>query len=192
MKALAAAVEALARVFLAVVFPTRFTGLEHVPEEGAFILCANHVSALDPVVILLRLRRNIHFMAKKELFENKFVASALRSKGAFPVDRGHADLGAIRESLRVLREGEGLGIFPQGTRSEENEHMEMHSGAAMIAQRSGAPVIPVYIDGPYRKFRKTAVRVGQPVELGVFGGKRDSETIRKVTREIDRSIWSMK
>ena len=192
MKALVAVAEVLARALLAIVYPTRFTGLDHVPGEGAFILCANHVSALDPVIILLRLRRKIHFMAKKELFANKLVASALKIEGAFPVDRGHADLSAIRESMRVLREGEGLGIFPQGTRSEGNEHLQMHSGTAMIAQRSGAPIIPVFIEGPYRKFRKTDVKVGEAIELSEYEGKCDSQTIQKVTEEIDRSIWSMK
>lgn len=191
MKRFVRALKFVLRVYYALVYPVRFQGAENIPAEGAFILCSNHVSARDPIIMLLHLRRDICFMAKKELFKIKFVAAALIEAGAFPVDRGRADLAAIRTSLKVLGSGGGLGIFPQGTRSADNAHTQMHSGAAMIAQRTGAPVIPAYIDGPYRPFRRLDIVFGAQVNTDEFGRKTDSETIARVTDRIEDAIWAL-
>lgn len=191
MKLLVAFIKAMVSAYYAVIYPVRLVGEENIP-AGAVILCANHISSRDPILLLLRLRRKITFMAKKELFKVKLVGAVLREAGAFPVDRGRADLSAIRESMRVLKEGGVLGIFPQGTRSAENERTEMHGGAALIEQRSKAPVVPVYIDGPYRKFRRTYIYIGRPIDLSDFGTRSDGVTIGQVTGEIDGAIWALK
>lgn len=183
---------AIFRVYCGIVHPVRISGRENLPEEGGFMLCANHISFLDPVVTILYVKRHIRFMGKKELFKNKIVAGVLDAVGAFPVDRGHADLAAIREAIKTLKDGKCLGIFPQGTRSAGNERMEMHGGAALIVQRTGSPVIPMYIDGPYKLFRRTDVRIGRPIDLSEFGKKADAETIAKITAAIDGAIWAMK
>ena len=180
------------RIYCGIVHPVRVSGKENLPEEGGFMLCANHISFLDPVVTVLYVKRHIRFMGKKELFKNKIVAGVLSAVGAFPVDRGHADLAAIREAIKTLKDGKCLGIFPQGTRSSDNERTEMHGGAALIVQRTGSPVIPMYIDGPYKYFRRTDVRIGKPIDLSEFGKKADAETIAKITAAIDGGIWSMK
>jgi len=191
MKLLVALIKALVGAYYAVVYPVRLIGEENIP-AGAVILCANHISSRDPILLLLRLRRRITFMAKKELFKIKLVGAVLREAGAFPVDRGRADLSAIRESMRVLKGGGVLGIFPQGTRSASNERTEMHGGAALIEQRSKAPVVPVYIDGPYRPFRRTNIYIGRPVDLSGFGTRSDGATIGAVTGQIDGAIWALK
>jgi 1-acyl-sn-glycerol-3-phosphate acyltransferase len=191
MKLLVAFIEAVVSAYYAILYPVRLIGEDNIP-AGAVILCANHISSRDPILLLLRLRRKITFMAKKELFKLKLVGAVLREAGAFPVDRGHADLSAIRESMRILKEGGVLGIFPQGTRSAENERTEMHGGAALIEQRSMAPVVPVYIDGPYRKFRRTNIYIGRPIDLSGFGTRSDGVTIGQVTGEIDGAIWALK
>lgn len=180
------------RIYCGIVRPVRITGEENIPAEGGFMLCPNHVSFLDPVVCVLYLKRKIRFMGKQELFRSRLVAGVLRDVGAFPVDRGHADLAAVRAAIKTLTSGQGLGIFPQGTRSAENQHTQMHSGAALIVQRTGAPVIPMYIDGPYRFFRKTDIRIGAPIDLGEFGRKCDAQTIAQITDRIDGAIWSLK
>ena len=112
--------------------------------------------------------------------------------GAFPVARGQADLGAIREGVKTLKAGEGLGVFPQGTRSADNAHLQMHNGTALLTQQTGAPVIPVFIDGPYRKFHVTNIYIGKPLNLSEYAGKRDSETLARITECVDRGIWSLK
>ena len=180
------------RIYCGIVHPVRVTGRENLPKEGGFMLCVNHISFLDPVITVLYVKRHIRFMGKKELFKNKIVAGVLNEVGAFPVDRGHADLAAIREAIKTLTTGQCLGIFPQGTRSAENEHTQLHGGAALIVQRTGSPVIPMYIDGPYKYFRKTDVRIGRPIDLSAFGKKADAQTIAQVTEAIDNSIWALK
>ena len=131
-------------------------------------------------------------MAKAELFRFKPLAFIIRQFGGFPVDRGHSDLNAVRTALNVIREGQGLGMFPQGTRSRDNTPTPMLSGASMIALRAGAPVIPTYIDGPYRLFRKTRVSFGKPVDLSDFGRRVDSQTLDAATRRIEAAVWSLK
>lgn len=191
MKLLVDFIKALFSAYYAVVYPIRLIGEENIP-PGAVILCANHISSRDPILLLLRLKRKITFMAKKELFHVKLVGAVLREAGAFPVDRGRADLSAIRESIRVLSAGGALGIFPQGTRSADNERTEMHGGAALLEQRSKAPVVPVYIDGPYRRFRRTNIYIGRPIDLSSFGTRSDGATIGAVTGQIDGAIWALK
>lgn len=180
------------RIYCGIVRPVRITGEENIPAEGGFMLCPNHVSFLDPVMCILYLKRKIRFMGKMELFKYKLVAGVLRDVGAFPVDRGHADLTAVREAIKTLTSGQGLGIFPQGTRSADNQHTQMHGGAALIVQRTGSPVIPMYIDGPYKYFRKTNIRIGTPIDLSEFGRKCDAQTIVQVTDRIDGAIWALK
>lgn len=191
MKALVWLIKLVLRTYYGIVYPIRFIDYDHIPAEGPFILCSNHIAARDPLILILRIKRRMKFMAKKELFNNKLVGAVLAEGGAFPVDRGRADLSAVRESLRVLKSGDGLGIFPQGTRSQTNEHTQMHGGAALIAQRTGAPVIPAFIDGPYRPFHRTNIYLGTPVELSEFGTKSDSATISSVTDRIDGAIWAL-
>ena len=177
------------RLFL----PFRVEGLENVPREGGFILVSNHISARDPIYLSACCRtRALHFMAKAELFRFKPLAFVIRKLGAFPVDRGHSDLNAVRTALNVIREGHGLGMFPQGTRSRDNTPTPMLSGASMIALRAGAPVIPAFIDGPYRPFRRTRVCFGAPIDLSGFGRRMDSQTLDAATRRIEAAVWNLK
>ena len=192
MKILAAIVQVAMRIYYGLVYPVRIIGGENSPAEGGFLLCPNHISARDPMVIMMHVRRKVRFMAKKELFDNWLIGGLLRAVGAFPVARGQADLGAIREGVKTLKAGDGLGIFPQGTRSADNEHLQMHNGTALLTQQTGAPVIPVFIDGPYRKFHVTNIYIGKPLNLSEYAGKRDSETLARITECVDRGIWSLK
>lgn len=192
MKVFVAVLKAIIRVALGIVNPVRFVGQENIPAEGAFIICANHISMRDPIIMVLRLKRQISFMAKKELFECRLFARVLGEVGAFPVDRGKSDLNAMRTAFRILKEGGALGIFPQGTRSADGENAPMHSGTALIAQRSGAPVIPAYVDGPYKLFRPTEIRIGAAIDLSEFERKTDANTISQVTARIEDAIWSLK
>ena len=177
----------------AVLYPARVDGVENIPEEGAFILCSNHCSNRDPFYLAIRSKkRYFHFMAKVQLFRFKPLAAVVTALGAFPVDRGHSDLSAIRTALGLLREGHGLAVFPQGTRIKDNSPAPMLEGVSMIALRSGAPVIPAYIGGPYRLFRKTQVSFGPPVSFEGLGRRVDSDTLDKATRRIEAAVWGLK
>jgi len=183
----------IARPFYNIVFPARVEGLENLPEEGGCIVCANHLHARDPFYLAVRVRRRmLHYMAKAELFKWKPLAWIMRALEAFPVDRGHNDLNAVRTAMKLLADGHMLGVFPQGTRSKENERLPMLSGISLIALRAGKPVIPVYIGGPYRLFRRTPVRFGKPVDLSDFGRRVDGETLNAATRRIEDAVWRLK
>ena len=184
---------AVARPFYNIVFPAEVEGLENVPAEGGALLCANHCSNRDPFYLAIRIRnRYLHFMAKIELFKFKPVAMFVSGLMAFPVDRGHNDLNAVRTALKLLADGHILGVFPQGTRSLDNSRLPMLNGVSMIALRAQKPVIPVYIDGPYRPFRRMKVRFGKPVDLSDFGRKMDGETLKAATQRIEDAVWGMK
>ena len=184
---------AVARPFFWVLHPAKVEGLENIPAEGACILCANHCSNRDPFYLALQVRnRYLHFMAKVELFRFPPLAMFMRGLMAFPVDRGHNDLNAVRTSLKLLADGHILGLFPQGTRSRDNTPTPMLNGVAMIALRAQKPVIPVYIGGPYRLFRRTPLRFGKPVDLSDFGRRMDSETLTAATHRIEEAVWSMR
>jgi len=169
-------------------------GLENLPAEGGFVLCANHLSALDPICIASRMPRktNLSFLAKKELFGNKFLKLLIDALGAIPVDRGGADMAAIRASMQSLKDGKCLIIFPQGTRSRDNTPTPMLSGASMIALRGGVPVIPCYIDGPYKLFRRIEIRFGKAIDFSDFGRKCDAATLEEATRRIEAAVWGLK
>ena len=181
----------IVRAYYFLVWGIRATGAENVAAPGGYILCANHVNARDPFVLATCVRRRLRFMAKAELFQNRVVGGFISAIGAFPIRRGESDLGAVRESLKILKEGHVLGIFPQGTRSRDNRHTHMEPGVAMIALRAGAKVVPAYIDGPYRLFRRTRVFFGAPVSLDDLGRRFDRPTIDAATARIEEAIWAL-
>lgn len=181
------------RPWYAVFLPAEVDGTENIPAEGGFILCCNHVSARDPIYLAVRCRtRMLHFMGKEELFRNPLLGWVLRKLEAFPVSRGQSDLNSVRNALGLIKDGHGLALFPQGTRSRDNSRTPMLSGTAMIALRAGCPVIPAFIGGPYRLFRKTQVSFGAPVDLSDFGRRADKLTLDAATRRIEDAVWSLK
>ena len=121
------------RVFSLVTHPVKVVGAENIPETGKAILCANHQSFQDPLLLATYLKRPMHFMAKKELFQNKLLAKIMDGLGAYPVARGENDLTAIRTSFKLLSEEKMLGIFPEGKRFHDGEMHALQSGVSMIA-----------------------------------------------------------
>lgn len=148
-------------------FRINITGKENMP-EGACLVCANHTSAIDPVVLAVGVghRVQFRFMAKQELFKNKLFAWFLNKIGIIPVNRETVDLATIRSSLKVLKGGERLMMFPEGTRiREENASSEnVKMGAGMLATRADVPIVPVYISGNKGVFRKTYIVIGKPMQ----------------------------
>lgn len=185
-------VRGLLRGVYAVFLPGRTYGLENLPEEGGYVLCVNHIHARDPFFVAVRVGRRLSFLAKKELFVNKLVGGFIAAVGGISVDRGKADLSAMRASIAVVKGGGALGIFPQGTRSRDNSRTPMLTGASMIALRCGAPVLPAFIDGPYRLFRRTDVYFGAPIDFSSIGTRIDANALQAATDLIDGAVWSLK
>ena len=126
-------------------FPLKVQGKENVPAKGACLFASNHLSYLDPMIIGGCFPRYISYLAKDSLFKNKVFAFFLNGVGAFPVKRESADTGAIKEALKRLKAGCPLVLFPEGTRLTPQK--EIHPGVALIAVKSGVPVVPVYLKG---------------------------------------------
>ncbi len=139
---------------------------QKMPPEGPVIVAANHEGMLDMFMIGYRIKRYIKWMAKEELFKNKLVAKFISSCGAYPVKRSTKDFVAAKTTLELLRQGEAVGIFPQGTRSKGRgrEHKAKY-GVAKFAAESGAVIQPVAIWGKIRLFGRVYVRFGDPYRL---------------------------
>jgi 1-acyl-sn-glycerol-3-phosphate acyltransferase len=143
-------------------------GAERMPAAGAAIIVANHESIWDPFVLAVATRREIHYMAKAELFRVRPLAVLLRSLNAFSVERGSGDRAALGEAAQRLQRGELLGIFPQGTSKPERQN-GWHRGAARLALVTGVPVIPVRLAGtrPLPLPTQIRIRVGRPIQVSV-------------------------
>jgi 1-acyl-sn-glycerol-3-phosphate acyltransferase len=136
---------ALCRFLLFFIWRWDVEGLENFPSEGPVIVVANHVSYWDPVLIGSALPRQVFFMAKKELFSIPVLGFSLKSWGVFPVDRSRPDRGAIKRALDLLKQGQVVVVFPEGTRSKTGSLLPPSTGAAYFATRTGAPVCPAAI-----------------------------------------------
>lgn len=181
----------LVRGFFALFYPIRAKGAENMPGQGPVLLCANHESLTDPVAIVCALNRPVRFMAKKEVMDVPVLGALLRALGAFAVERGSGDLAAVRSALAILKEGHALGIFPQGSRSWKSGG-DFQNGAALIAFRSGAPVVPVYIHGRARLFRPLRLTFGPPVDLGGQGDRVNSQALAQATARIQAAVYALK
>jgi len=166
-------------------FFVRVEGKENMP-KGACVIMGNHRAWLDPFLIAFCARdREIRFMGKKELWGNKLFAWVAKQVRGVPVDRGNADMASIRMSMTVLKAGHTLGIFPEGTRTKGDGMMPLQGGAALLALRSKCDVVPVYIDGDYRLFRRVVVRVGKPVQMDdLLAGRINKDTCEVLTERI--------
>jgi len=146
-------------------------GRENVPAKGGFILAGNHVSYLDPPAVGSACPRGVHFMARHDLFKIPVLGWWLRSVGVFEVKRESADVSAIKQAIRCLRSSKGLALFPQGRRSGiENLEQDIQAGIGFIAQKSGVPVVPVFVKGTEKALPKGA-GFFRPAKITVRFGK---------------------
>ena len=145
-------------------FHIEFHGQENQPQNRGYILCCNHRSALDPVLIAQKINKPIRYMAKMELFQNPFIGFIIRHLGAFPVARGKGDTSAIDTAVETVKSGRVLGLFPEGTRSHDDQLLRFKSGAAVIASQSGGDLLPAAIWYEGKKFRsRVVIRYGKPI-----------------------------
>lgn len=182
---------------LRLIFRVRWKNRSNEParETGPYIVCANHQTALDVIFLAVALRRQQpHFMAKAELFKVPFLGWLVRKLGAFPVSRGTGDVGAVKHAIRLLKSEHSVGVFPQGTRcaGRELRDCNVKAGAGMIAARTGAQVLPVYIKMKGRRWRflrPVTVIVGKPIPFADFGYNPEAAgEYARITGEIYEQI----
>lgn len=181
-------------------FGFRVDGREHEPATGPLVVVSNHRSVLDPLVVGSALRRRVRFMAKEELFRVPVLRWWVAACGAFPVRRGEADRQALRTALKILADGGVLVMFPEGTRAIGRELRPPEPGAALLALRAGAALLPVAITGTDEVLPRGAhrlrrspirVRIGEPIPVpgvdgdGVRAGREEINSLgRRYMAEI--------
>ena len=185
-------INAIVRPLFYLIFTYKFINAQNIPESGALIVCANHLNALDPLFIEMAMRpRHVSFLAKMELFKNAFLAKLFTAYKMIPIDRDKPDLSSIKSVLSVLKKGNIIGIFPEGTRSRTGEMLEPKDGAAMFAVKTGTPVLPARIEWIKRKFYfpKVVVRFGEVFECKELGiDLSEKSALSSVSREIMKRI----
>lgn len=157
--------KALCTAVLKPFYRIKVLGRENFPQNQGVLLCTNHIDNLDPPVVGLTAPRPVHFMAKEELFQLPILKSVLPNVNAFPVKRGLSDRQAIRKALELLRSGQVVGMFPEGTRSKTGELGKGLTGAGFFALKGNALVMPCAIVGPYRPFKQLKVVYGEPIDM---------------------------
>ncbi len=195
------ALRAVLVLLLRFAFRMEVKGAENIPKRGGVIMAPNHRSLIDHPVVGCITKRQVWFMGKEELFKSPMAARLLRALGAFPVRRGRPDRASLQRGLELLRDGEVVGIYPEGTRRPENRFEQLEEGFAYIAMKSAAPIVPVAISGTEAvfprgrklpKFVKIRVVIGEPFRLGeMASGVLPRGRIREATAEAQRRLAAL-
>ncbi|MBR3570035.1 MAG: 1-acyl-sn-glycerol-3-phosphate acyltransferase [Oscillibacter sp.] len=188
----------LIKIYLFIVHPVKVEGLQNLPWHNV-LLCPNHSSDWDPLIIAVHLPVNyrLHAMAKAELFENPILGWILRTLGVFPVRRGGADINAVKTAIQILRDGDNLMIFPEGTTIRNGVgYMDglppkAKSGAVMIGSRTDATLIPVFVDGPKKPFRRTRLIFGKPYPFKPAGRRATAEETQLAADEMLAQAYAL-
>ena len=177
------------RILLFLLTRWQVRGRENVPAQGPLLVVANHLNLTDPPLLGVSLDRNVIFMAKEELFRSRFSGYFIRNFGAFPVYRGRLDRQALLQADKILARGLALLMFPEGRRSKNAQLQSAFPGTALIARRSGTPILPVGITGT-EKIRgitwllhrpRITVNIGHPFYLPVVSGKLTKAKLTELT-----------
>ena len=188
------------RLYTTIMHDFKAYGAELVPDSGGVLIVSNHQSYIDPVLLGTAIKnRPLSYLAKSELFENRYFGFMIRNMNAFPVRQGAGDVGAVKETIRRLQEGHALNVFPEGSRTPDGELQPMQSGIGLIVRRAGVPVVPAAIVGSYEAFprhakfpRRRPVRLqfGPPMHLADLKAaeivKRIGDTIRELFEDLRR------
>lgn len=179
------------------IYRIKATGTENVPADRGIIVCANHTSFSDVIIISSATKVQIKYMAKKELFAVPIVGPLVRSLGAYPVDRKGGDVAALRKTVALIEEGNAVGIFPQGTRHPgvDPKETSVQHGVGLIAYRAKCDIVPVYIKTKKhhtRPFGKTRIHFGEPIPFADLGfEKGGKEEYKKASEYIFDKICSI-
>ncbi|MBQ8526290.1 MAG: 1-acyl-sn-glycerol-3-phosphate acyltransferase [Clostridia bacterium] len=175
----------LVKGFMKLIFRIEVRGKENFPLDGGCMVCANHLSMWDPVLLMCFMPRMISFVAKEELKRVPYIGGVLKSVDTIFIKRNSSDLSAIKASMKAIEEGKVVGIFPTGTREKTNPDAKPKSGAALIASKTGAKVIPVGINATYKLFSRIVVTIGEPVDYAEYKGRKmNSEQLENMVCEI--------
>lgn len=182
----------LVRIFMHLIFRVKVVNKERFPMEGPVIVSINHTSYWDVPLVASFMPRKLHYMAKRDLFDIPILGRFIRFVGAFPVSRGKGDIGAIRTALTALSEDKVIAIFPEGRRVLAGMSHSAKPGVALIAEKSGAPILPVAIGGKYRLFAKIPIVIGEPIWVNSpETGHLSTEDLKKISTQLVQTILDL-
>ena len=189
------------RVIAIIYIRLQAISVENIPEEGGVILAPNHPSDLDSFILGIAINRQLHTMGKEELFKKRFAGYIFRKLNAFPVKRGEVDREAVRTAIKILKEGNVIDMYPEGTVSLDGSLQEAKQGTAFIALQAEAAVVPVAIIGSFnvmskgQRFprpHKVILKFGKPLYFDEYYGKPyDKETLKIITDKIMDEIKTL-
>lgn len=178
-------------IWCKIYYRAEIIGLENVPKEGPLIFCGNHRTYLDPPLMLATAKRDMRFLAKEELYKNKFLKFLGWVFQAIPVRRNEKDVSAVKTSLKALKSGQCIALFPEGTRNGLEKGEKVKDGVSFFAVRSGAKVVPCGIKGGTKENRKATITYGKPLDYSEYKNVKDKETLDKITEEIMNNIMEL-
>jgi len=171
---------------------TKFIGTENIPKNGSFIMASNHLSNLDPFIVGISCRKRFSYIAKDSLFKNKIQGFLLHHVGAFPIRRDTSDFRALRETIKRLKQGCPIILFPEGTRGASRRKKTIQSGVGLIALKSKKPVLPVFIKGSDSvlppggkrlKRSQVTVKIGKPLQF------TEKKSYNEIAQEIMDNVY---
>lgn len=183
----------IARLVGTVSFRLRWEGSEHFPKTGGALICSNHQSYFDPILVGLTCNRRMNYLARETLFQSPVLAPLIRYLDAIPIDREGGGLAGLKETLRRLKAGEQVLIFPEGTRTSDGEVLPLKPGFCAVARRSKTPLVPVGVDGAYQAWPRTAklprlgrmaVVIGEPLPTELIAELTDEEVVAELAARI--------
>ena len=182
------------RIYFAIVCQIRIRGAERLPAEGGALICSNHQSHFDPVLVGISFRRRLNYLARRTLFDIPVLSWLIRYLDAIPIEREGMGIGGIKETLRRLKRGEPVLIFPEGTRSADGQLSPLRPGFFAIARRSKCPLLPVAVAGAYEVWPRhrwlpgigrIAVYVGEPISAEAIREMDEDDLVKELTRRIE-------
>lgn len=170
-------------------------GLEHVPKNGPLIAVCNHISYWDPVLVGCALPRQVHFMAKAELFSYPIFKNILHKLGAFPIKRGVSDRNALKTAIKLLQDNELIGVFPEGTRAKPGTLLPFKSGINMIAYKAGSPILPMAVINSRKVLLgwryPVRVIIGKPIPYPESKDRPSREELEALNQKIWHSVYDL-
>jgi len=186
----------LTRLFFKFFFRIEVQGTENIPQNGPLIFASNHISNYDPPAIMSFIylkRKDIHVVAKKELFTNPLVGYFLEKMGGIPIDRKNPQISSIKKSIEILNQKKSLLIFPEGTRKKENKDIEVKDGISFIAYKTNSKILPLKIDIAKNKSKlgKIIIVFDKPIDIERYRFS-DKQSFKNLSKEVMERIYSLK
>ncbi len=178
--------------FIKPIMRIHVNGLENLPENNDYILCANHKSNWDPIFLAISIPNQIHFVAKKEITTWPIVGWIVKKLGVIPVERDGRDLASLKHCIKLLKEDKTIGIMPEGTRTKNIDRANMKDGVSFMALKAKVDIIPVEIISTFKPFRKTFVNIHEPVRLDKYLDMKTKIAMEEMTDEVFTKIYTSK